>query len=109
MASPEVAAGGGLCSQPGVDLEQVRAAVVVGGASWPASPASSSSSSACVRCHRGSAISDTHPEPGGVASACRTHRRPLTTQHLEITGHRQGAACSHLIVFYTEPWDVEAF
>ncbi|TNN89307.1 hypothetical protein EYF80_000595 [Liparis tanakae] len=50
-------------------------------ASWPASPPSST----CIRCHGGSAISDTHPGPGGVASACRTHRFPLTTQHLEIT------------------------
>lgn len=79
---PEVTAGGGLSSQPWVDLEQVWATIVIVRASWPTSPPSAT----CVCCHGGSAIYDTHPEPGGVASACRTHWFPLTTQHLKMTG-----------------------
>lgn len=63
---PEVAAGGRLGSEPWVDLEQVHAVV------WIVTAHSPSSTSTCVCCHGGSAISDTHPEPGGVASACRT-------------------------------------
>lgn len=77
----EVAAGRGLGSEPWVNLQQVRAVVVIIKASWPTSP---SSSSTCNRCHGGSAISDTHPGPRGVASACRTHCLPLTRQHLQI-------------------------
>lgn len=47
---------------------------MVVGARWPTSPSSSS-----YTCHHGgSAISDTHLEPGGVASACRTHYFLLT-------------------------------
>lgn len=77
--SLEVAAGGWVSSQPRIDLERVRAAILIDGVSLPASTASP----ACSRCHVGSAISDTHSEPGGVASACRTHRFSLTTQHLK--------------------------
>lgn len=73
--SPKVAARGGLSCQPRVDLEQVRATVLVVGARRPTSPSSSS----YIYHHGGSAISDTHLEPGGVASACRTHYFLLTT------------------------------
>lgn len=76
---PEVAAGGGLRGQSRVDLQHVGASVVVIGASWP----NSSRSSTCARCHGGSAISDTHDWPGGVASACRTQSFLFTSQHLK--------------------------
>lgn len=73
--SPKVAAGGGLSYQPWVDLEQVWAAVIVVGAHRPTSPSSSS----YICHHSGRAISDTHLEAGGVASACRTHYFLLNT------------------------------
>lgn len=76
--SPEVAVGEGLGNQSGVDLKHVCAVIMIR-AREPTSPHSSST---CICCHGGSAIPDTHPEPGGVASACRTATACLTTQHL---------------------------
>lgn len=86
LNSPEVAAGGGLRGQPRVDLQHVGASVVVVvGASWPHFPRSST----CARCRGGSAISDTHDWPGGVASACRTQCFLLTSQRLKANERRR--------------------